>query len=72
MVASKYAAGGNLQLRTTKAIHDRAIFADDRVWLVGQSLKDAAKQTPTYLIEHDGVLMSPLYEDIWNQASVVI
>jgi hypothetical protein len=69
-VASKYAAGGNLQLRTTKAIHDRAIFADDRLWLVGQSLKDAAKQKPTYLIEHDGTLMSPLYEDIWNKAQI--
>jgi hypothetical protein len=71
-VASKYAAGGNLQLRTTKSIHDRAIFADDRVWLAGQSLKDAAKQKPTYLIEHDGTLMSLLYEDIWNKASVLI
>jgi hypothetical protein len=71
-VASKYAAGGNLQLRTTKAIHDRAIFADDRVWLVGQSLKDAAKQKPTYLIEHDGVLMLPIYEDIWSKATVLV
>ena len=71
-VAIKYAAGGNLQLRTTKAIHDRAIFADDRVWLLGQSIKDAAKQKPTYLIEHDGPLMLPLYEDIWNKATVLI
>jgi hypothetical protein len=71
-IASKYASGGNLELRTTSAIHDRAIFADGRVWMVGQSLKDAAKKKPTYIIEHDAALMLPMYKDIWNNAKVII
>ena len=71
-IASKYAAGGNLQLRVTRAIHDRVIFADASVWMVGQSIKDAAKQKPTYIIEHDASLMFPIYEDIWNKATVAI
>jgi hypothetical protein len=71
-VAQKYATGGNLRLRTTNAIHDRAIFADDRVWMVGQSLKDAAKKKPTYIVEHDAALARPAYEDIWGKAQVVI
>lgn len=41
-VAQKYASGGNLQFRGTNAIHDRVIFADNRVWVLGQSLKNAA------------------------------
>jgi hypothetical protein len=71
-VAQKYAGGGNLALRTTNAIHDRVIFADDRVWIVGQSLKDAAKKKATYIVEHDVTLMRPVYQDIWDKAQVVI
>lgn len=71
-LATKYASGGNLLLRMTKAIHDRVIFTDAGVWIVGQSIKDAAKQKPTYIIEHDASLMLPIYEDIWNKATVVI
>lgn len=71
-IATKYAAGGNLHLRSTKAIHDRVIFVDAGVWMVGQSIKDAAKQKPTYIIEHDASLMLPLYEDIWSKATTLI
>jgi hypothetical protein len=71
-VAQKYAAGHNLALRTTNGIHDRVIFAGDRVWMVGQSLKDAAKMKPTYIIEHDEPLVRPVYEDIWKNAQAVI
>ena len=71
-IASKYAAGGNLELRTTSAIHDRVIFADEKVWMVGQSLKDAAKKKPTYIVEHDAALMFPMYQDIWTNAQVTL
>jgi len=68
-LAQKYASGGNFQLRTTNAIHDRVLFADSRVWLSGQSLKDAAKKKPTYIVEHDEPLMRKVYEDIWSGAT---
>ena len=71
-IARKYAGGGNFALRTSDKIHDRVIFVDDRVWLVGQSLKDAAKKKPTYIVEHDSSLMRQVYESIWAQANVVI
>jgi hypothetical protein len=71
-VASKYATGGNLGLRTTNAIHDRLILIDGRVWFVGQSIKDAAKKKPTYIVEQDGALVRPVYENIWNSATAVI
>jgi hypothetical protein len=70
-VAAKYAAGGNLSLRTTGAIHDRAIFIDNRVWYVGQSIKDAAKKKPTYIVEQDATNSRPTYEGIWNAATIV-
>jgi len=71
-LAQKYASGGNFAFRTTNAIHDRVLFADSRVWVIGQSIKDAAKKKPTYIIEHDEPLMRNIYEDIWNKATVLI
>jgi hypothetical protein len=53
-------------------IHDRVIFVDKRVWLSGQSIKDAAKKKPTYIVEHDEPPMREIYERIWQSASVVI
>ncbi len=72
ILAQKYAAGGNFAFRSSNSIHDRVLFADDRVWLTGQSLKDAAKKKPTYIVEHDGPLMRGVYESVWNAATVII
>jgi hypothetical protein len=44
VLAQKYAGGGNFALRNSNSIHDRVLFADNRVWVIGQSLKDAAKK----------------------------
>jgi len=71
-LAQKYAAGRNFALRTTNAIHDRVVFADKRVWVTGQSMKDAAKKKPTYIIEFDEPLMRNIYEGVWQAATVVI
>ncbi len=71
VVAGKYAAGGNLSLRATNAIHDRLILIDNRVWFIGQSLKDAARKKPTYIVEQDAGNVRPTYEDIWNGAKVI-
>jgi hypothetical protein len=71
-IAQKYASGGNLQFRSSNSTHDRVLFADHRVWVVGQSLKDAAKKKPTYIVEHDEPLMRRIYEDIWTKATALI
>ncbi len=71
-LAKKYAAGGNFSFQSSTAIHDRVLFADNRVWLSGQSLKDAARKKPTYIVEHDEPLMRPIYEQIWSAASSAI
>lgn len=71
-LAQKYATGGNFAFRTTNAIHDRVLFVDNRVWVIGQSIKDAAKKKPTYIIEHDEPLMRNTYEDIWSKAPAIV
>jgi hypothetical protein len=71
-VARKYAAGGNLQLRTSDQIHDRLIFICNRVWLIGQSIKDAANNKPTYIVEQDATIMKPTYETLWASATPAV
>lgn len=70
-LAKKYAGGGNFQFRHSNLIHDRVIFADSRVWVVGQSLKDAAKKKPTYVVEADEPVMRTIYEGLWSKATVL-
>jgi hypothetical protein len=68
-VAQKYAARGGFELRSSEDVHDRVVFVDDRCWVIGQSIKDAARKKPTYMIEHENPgRMRPIYEDIWNHA----
>jgi hypothetical protein len=71
-LAQKYAAGGNLEFRSSASIHDRVIFADHRVWVSGQSLKDAARTKPTYIVELDEPSMRKIYEPIWDSATKLI
>lgn len=49
-VAKMYAKRRPLELRSSADIHDRAIFLDQRGWVIGQFIKDAAKTKATYLI----------------------
>lgn len=71
-LAQKYAAGGNLEFRSSGSIHDRVVFSDNRVWVCGQSLKDAARKKPTYIVEHDEPLMRRVYEQIWTSATPLV
>jgi hypothetical protein len=56
-------------------VHDRHVFVDGRGWMIGQSIKDAAKKKPTYMVEI-GVAMLPafqkIYEDVWTSAASVV
>lgn len=67
--------GGVVEIRTTKAVHDRVIFLDEYVcWVLGQSLKDAAKAKPTYLAPlAPDVVPAKLaeYNDIWACANKI-
>jgi hypothetical protein len=74
-VAKKYATRGNFELRSSPDVHDRHIFVDGRGWMVGQSIKDAARKKPTYMVEIGTVLVSSvqkIYEDIWTKATLVV
>jgi hypothetical protein len=74
-VAKKYAASYGLELRSSQEVHDRHIFIDNRCWTVGQSIKDAARKKPTYMVEmSDGLvsMLRPIYEGIWVKAAVIV
>lgn len=75
IVARMYAKKGPLELRSSADIHDRAIFLDRRGWVIGQSIKDAAKKKPTYLIELNEPSLTAsrdAYSRIWSAAAVVV
>ena len=73
LVAEKFARRGGFELRSSKEVHDRVIFADDRCWVIGQSIKDAAKTKPTYIVEHSGAAtMNAIYETIWTDATLIV
>ncbi|MGH8214870.1 MAG: hypothetical protein ACREPZ_04155 [Rhodanobacteraceae bacterium] len=67
--------GSILEIRKCNKIHDRVIFIDGYVcWIVGQSLKDAAKAKPTYLVPlAPDVVATKLqdYETIWSAAEKI-
>jgi hypothetical protein len=74
-VAKKYAASHSVELRSGADVHDRHIFVDERCWTVGQSIKDAAKKKPTYMVELSASLvptMRKIYEDLWSKALVAV
>ncbi len=73
VVAEKFSKRGGFQLRSSKDVHDRVAFADDRCWVIGQSIKDAAKKKPTYMVEHSGTTtMKGIYESIWAVATTIV
>lgn len=67
--------GDVLEIRKTTKIHDRVIFIDGYVcWVVGQSLKDAAKAKPTYLAPlSPDIVYEKLtgYEALWREANAI-
>lgn len=75
--AEKYVQqhGNVLEVRRSNKIHDRVMFLDGYVcWIVGQSLKDAAKAKPTYLAPlAPDVVAAKLddYEEIWAEAHAI-
>jgi len=75
--AEKYRSqyGEILEVRSNRKIHDRVIFIDDfACWVVGQSIKDAAKAKPTYLspLAPDVVSVKlQEYNEIWGRSNEI-
>jgi hypothetical protein len=64
-----------VEVRSSQKIHDRVIFIDGRsCWVLGQSIKDAAKTKPTYLAPlsaDTSQLKKAEYEQIWTAATPI-
>ena len=59
----------NVEIRHSKSIHDRVVFLDNvSCWVLGQSIKDAAKSKPTYIapLSSDAAQLKKAdYDQIW-------
>lgn len=74
-VARMYVKNRPLELRSSPDGHDRVVFLDQRRWVIGQSIKDAAKKKPTYLVELNEPMLTAsraAHEKIWAGATAVI
>lgn len=74
-IAKRFGASRKIELRRSKQIHDRYLFIDKRGWVIGQSIKDAAREKPTYVIELAEPSLGAIreaHEAIWDAAAVVI
>lgn len=67
--------GDVVEIRKNNRIHDRVVFIDDfSCWVIGQSIKDAAKAKPTYIspLSPDVVSMKlQEYNEIWNRSNLI-
>jgi hypothetical protein len=64
----------NVEMRSTKGMHDRYFFVDSReCYQSGASFKDGAKKAPTTLTQIVDAFSSVLgtYEQMWAEATVV-
>jgi len=74
-VAAMYATSHAISLRKSNTFHDRLVFVDDRGWVIGQSVKDAAVKKPTYMIELDEpalTMLRDLHESIFQAATNIV
>ena len=72
-VAGKFSKRGRFELRTSGGAHDRHVFLDNRGWVIGQSIKDAAQRKPTYIVElNDPAALMSIYNHIWSSATLVV
>ena len=74
-VAKLCAQNKHIGLRFSDRIHDRVVFVDERGWIIGQSIKDAARKAPMNMIElGESVLATTrnIYEEIWTAAAIIV
>jgi hypothetical protein len=65
----------SIEIKKSTSLHDRVVFVDNsECWVLGHSIKDAARSKPTYLapLSPDvSTLKLADYEDIWAAAATV-
>ena len=73
-VGRKIAKTRSLEIATSNSVHDRYIFVDGKGWMLGSSLKDAAKSKPTTLIQLQDAYKETfgLYETMWETGNKII
>jgi hypothetical protein len=59
------------ELRESGLLHDRIVLIDNRCWVIGQSIKDAAHQKPTYMIEIADPEIRQTYNQVWSNSPIV-
>jgi len=63
----------NFEARTLNTLHDRQLIVDDRVWILGQSLKDAGRSGPLSIVElRNSESAKKLFDDLWKTAQPLI
>jgi len=72
-VAELFSRKRPIQLRSNSDVHDRHLFVDNRGWVIGSSIKDAAAKKPTYMIELTGVgVFRSIYDGFFNNGKVIV
>ena len=71
---SKRNIKGTFEVRESLYIHDRGIFIDSNEgWVMGQSIKDCAKNKPTYLIKlRNPNKLREIYEGMWKSSKKIV
>jgi hypothetical protein len=68
----KLKPGVNFEVRASRDCHDRLFFIDNACYVIGQSLKDAARK-PTYLIKVESYdLFRKVFEGLWSDAQTLV
>jgi len=63
----------NFEVRLLNTIHDRELIVDDRVWILGQSLKDAGSSGPLSIVElRNSESAKNLFNELWNTAQPLV
>lgn len=72
-VAKKFALKYSVTVKQSSEIHDRHIFVDNRAWVIGSSIKDAAVRKPTYMIELRGRdTFYSMYDDLYTRGKILL
>ncbi len=63
----------NFEARILNKVHDRQLIVDDRVWILGQSLKDAGRSGPLSIVElRSSESAKGLFNELWNTAQPLV
>lgn len=62
---------GRFVCRRYKALHDRFMAVDDKAYVLGPSIKDAASNSPALIVELDAKekrLLQSFFDELWNKS----